>query len=165
MSDARDSLVELTNTGARRLAKSIQAAGASELTKVIRSHAPVGKTKATRKAVGRRRFIDSKAGFLSTKTGINVGHRPAAEVTPHEPHAHLVGMGTKPRFRRRLGGKFRLISRPTSRQLSTGTMPANDFVSRAVQIARPGILARMAAAGKKALEREALRAARRNRSN
>ncbi len=160
-------LDDLARGGAARVANSMQAASTSAVVKAGRAAAPRGKTKETSQSVGKRVVQRNKAaGLIVSKIGINVGkHRKAEEVGVHEPHAHLVGMGSKPRFRKRIGGRFAYITRPTQDQLSTGTMPANDFIGQALATARPAMVAAMLNAGAKAMEREAIKAARRNRSN
>ena len=152
-------LAEMTTGGARRIANSMQAAGTSAAVKAGRAAAPKGKTKETSKSVGKRVVRRDKAGLIVSKIGINVGHRKASQVQKGEPHAHLAGAGTKPRYRKVIGGRFAYITRPTREQLSTGVMPANGFVSQAVDGAAPTIRAAMIGAGQKAVAREAARAA------
>lgn len=152
-------LAELGNAGARRIANSMQAAGTTAAVKSARAAAPKGETKETSKSVGKRVIRRDKAGLIVSKIGINVGHRKASQVQKGEPHAHLVGAGTKPRFRKRIGGRFAYIRRPTPGQLSTGTMPALPFVPEAVSGAGTNIRAAMEKAGQKAVAREVARAA------
>lgn len=150
---------ELTVAGARRIANSMQAAGTTAAVKAGRAAAPKGKTKETSKSVGKRVIRRDKAGVLVSKIGVNVGHRKASQVQKGEPHAHLVGGGTKPRYRKVIGGRFAYITRPTRAQLSTGVMPANGFVGSAVSGAASTIRTAMETAGVKAVAREVERAA------
>lgn len=176
-------LRRLSDKQGDRIAKATISAGLTVLTKEIRAAAPVGETKALRKSIGRR--ISSKtAKKYEAKAGINVGKRtteskrkPGTRILKRRnakqarrtgksalaPHGHLVALGTMPRHRNNIGGKFGYLASPTQSQLSTGVMPANNFVKRATNSSRGKVKAAMAAAAKRGLEREAERARRKGR--
>jgi len=151
-------LSRLADKSADRVARSAIGGGLTVLAQGIRKAAPVGKTKSLKKSIGSR-FTRAKGKHQpSAKAGINVGkQKKTAEgfkKRVNAPHAHLVGLGTTRRTRTRLGGKFAAIRNPSSRQLSTGTMPSNPFVKQAVLAARPKLMARMKERAAKALARE-----------
>lgn len=156
---------DLGSAGVARVAKSTMGAGLAVLKRAEKKAAPKGATGQTRASIGSRVVVSRKAGFISAKTGIGVGKKKQTAETfstrMNAPHAHLVALGTKPRYRKRLGGKFRYLKRPKRRQLSTGVMPANSFIQAAFNAARPAAAAAMERAAHKALEREMARAAKR----
>jgi len=64
------------------------------------------------------------------------------------PHAHLVGLGTRPRYLKSVGRGARLLHRlglSAGRRLVgrgyRGVMPANHFIREAFQRARSGVTA------------------------
>lgn len=152
----------LADKAADRVARSAIGGGLTVAAKRIRQAAPKGKTGALKKSI-RSRFERRKGNRPPTaKVGVNVGkQKKTAEGMVKQiraPHAHLVALGTRPRKRKQLGGKFATITQPTEQQLSTGTMPANPFVKKAFEAARPETMKRMAERAAKALEREAAKA-------
>lgn len=124
---------------ANRLAKSVLAAGGTVAVKEIKKAAPHGTTGQEEKSIGKRTEKNTKGGIITEKVGIGVG-KPRSG---YQPHVHLVALGTKPRFRRSIGGRFSYIKNPTTRQLSTGTMPANPFVREAFNRSRSAAIAAM----------------------
>lgn len=165
MNAVESAITSLIDGGLARIATSMENAGLSGLAMAERRAAPRGKTKETSRSIGKRLTLKARGGIVAGVAGINVAKTATRKMNGNEPHAHLVGMGTVHRYRKRLGGKFAFIRRPTNSQLSTGVMPANQFIAAAVIAARPGILERMANRGQKALDREAARINKRNRSN
>lgn len=118
---------------ADRIARSALGAGASVVRKEMRRNAPEGPTKNLKKSIGSRLVRNRRKFVVQAKTGINVGKRTKKQIatrgkTHRAPHGHLVALGTKPRVRNRIGGKFSWVTSPTRAQLSTGKMPANSFV-------------------------------------
>ena len=152
MNTPQKSIDNLLRHGAHRIAMSCEQAGLRTLAKYERRAAPVGDTLETRRSIGKRITLESNAGRLEGKTGINVGKR-TAKSAKRSPHAHLQA-GTKRRFRKTIGGKFSFILRPTRAQLSTGEMPTNDFIAHAATAATSAVNAAMTTAGTKAILRE-----------
>jgi HK97 gp10 family phage protein len=137
-------LKQLSDRHADRIAKSALGAGLGKIQAAIRKVAPVGPTGNLKAGIGRRLEKGNRGGKFTAKTGINVGKRKAGKTTKGPaPHAHLVALGTKPRTRKVIGGKFGFITKPTDEQLSTGTMPSNPFVKQAYQSSRSAAFAAM----------------------
>lgn len=88
------------------------------LVKDMRRRAPKGKTKQTKKSIGKRFVKQRKSDEVIAKVGVNVANKPPELKRSQAPHAHLVGMGSKERFKQ--NGQ------------STGTMPKNSFVRQSV---------------------------------
>ena len=168
-------LKELGDKAADRVAKSVLNAGLTPVVKEAKKRAP-GSIK---NAIGKRNTRDRK-GQHEAKAGIGVGKRKsikkskgslarqkaiASNTSMNAPHAHLVALGTVARKRQRIGGKFSYLNNPSDRQLSTGTMPANPFFRKAYEATKGTAAERMKKQAEKALEREAIKAAKRNRSN
>lgn len=122
-------LARLAGRDSGRARRAAAKAGITEIAKGIRSEVPVGPTKNLKKSIGGR-VAKAKGGpqkgVTEAKAGVNVGKKRGKRA----PHAHLVGLGTKERTRRKLGGKFAGVENPTAEQLGTGAMPADDFVRR-----------------------------------
>ncbi len=111
------------------------------MAKAMRKAAPVGEKKMVKKSIGQKLKKNKKTGLHEARVGINVGkkRRPkddqlgvAAGLDAKKgnrskyqsPHAHLVALGTKPRFHKKSGK-------------SVGSMPSNPFVRRAFMISNP----------------------------
>ena len=151
-------LSKLADKAADRVARSAIGGGLTIAAKRIKQAAPKGKTGAIRKSI-KSRFKRAQGGRApSAKIGINVGkQKKTAEGFAKRikaPHSHLVALGTKPRKRKRIGGKFAFLREPTDQQLSTGAMPANPFLKQAFEAARPETMQRMRERAAKALARE-----------
>lgn len=132
----------MQNKDADRISKTCLRAGMGEYRKEIRKAAPVGATKELRASIGARLERNKKTNVVSAKVGINVGKRTKRVIAKRgkvhrAPHGHLVALGTKPRRRKRIGGKFASITNPTDQQLRTGQMTPNKFVSEASARAKP----------------------------
>lgn len=181
-------LKKLADKAGDRVAKSCISAGTSVLRKEIKKAAPKGPTGNLKKSVGSRisgrigKDYVAKAGInVGKRTAKQTETRTISGQTFEfkgvkrlkgkyaaamkrsgkstiAPHAHLVALGTRRRFRSRLGGKFSYITNPTKSQLRTGKMPANPFVKRATRAAKGAIRAAMIKAAHRGLEREAKRA-------
>lgn len=149
MSNPQKAVENLLRFGVHRIARSVENAGLRALVRAEKAAAPIGDTKQTRQSLGKSITLKNPIGLIEGKTGIGV----AQKSRPAKPHAHF-NAGTKPRYRKSLGGKFRWILRPTAAQLRTGTMPANPFVSRAASSSTSAVQAAMTTAGQKALTRE-----------
>lgn len=152
-------LKSLETNGIARVAKSVVGAGATVIRRNIAKMAPVGETGSVKKSIGRRVIKDRVSGLVSAKIGVNVGKRTKLKGR-HAPHAHMVAAGTRPRFRKRIGGRFAFIKNPTTSQLRTESTPANPFVAAGFSAGQAGAVAAMKKQFAKSLEREALRAAR-----
>jgi hypothetical protein len=84
-----------------------------------------------KKAIGRQIKKGNQGGVWFAKAGVNVGLKTGGP--KRAPHGHLVALGTKERLRKHIGGRFAYLdaaAQKNQRMLSTGTMPANDFVGR-----------------------------------
>jgi len=90
----------------------------------IRKEAPK-RTGHLRGGIGRKVKKGKGPGVWVAKAGVRVGQTKNDVRT-----GHLVALGTGQRHRGSLGGKFAYIQKPTEDQLSTGSMPENDFVKR-----------------------------------
>jgi hypothetical protein len=87
-----------------------------------------------KKAIGRQIKKGGQGGVWFAKAGVNVGLKAGGP--KRAPHGHLVALGTKDRFRKHIGGQFSYLddaAQKNNDMLSTGTMPANDFVGRGYQ--------------------------------
>lgn len=159
-------LKHLADKSADAVARSAVGGALAVLKRNIKKAAPVGPTGNLKASVGSRfdKAARKNRNTVTAKAGLNVGKKTKRKKV-NGPHAHLVALGTKPRFRKTLGGKFAGIKNPTNDQLSTGTMPSNAFVrdatGRSVSQMRTASVKRAT----KALEREAIKAASRTRSN
>jgi hypothetical protein len=149
---------EFSRAGVGRLARSTLGAGITVVKRYQVKAAPKGKTGETRASVGRRLVVSRRTAFVTAKSGINVGRGSKAKPQGRMPHAFLNAIGSRPRFRKRLVGRFSWVRRPTQSQLRTGSMPVNNFIAQAYSAAQPAAAAAMQAAGTKALAREANRA-------
>lgn len=156
-------LSEFGQKAAGRIARSVLGAGITAIKRHMVRNAPRGKTGATKASVGRRLVVSRRTGFVTAKAGVNVGKRSKAAqavggVKQVAPHAHLTALGTVPRFRRRIGGRFGYLRTPKPEQLSTGAMPASDWIGTAYTAALSDAQAAMEKAGQKAVARELARA-------
>jgi len=136
-------LRRIGRTGARRILRSMVSAGLQVLVNAMKAEAP-GRIKdeigssAQETAVGQ---VRGKAGI-----GVGRGHRPNGI-------GHLFAAGTKERFRKRLGGRYRNLRNPTAAQRSTGVGPPHAIVRRATQRARADAIRTMRRRGREAIER------------
>lgn len=153
-------LKKLADKSADRVARSVLGAGLTVINKAQRAAAPVGPTGNLKANIGKRNERNKRKGVFEAKTGVGVGKqkRLRAKGIASAPHGHLVALGTKPRYRKTIGGKFGFIKNPTREQLSTGTMPKNDFIKRSYQSARGAAQSKMKRQAEKALAREAAKA-------
>lgn len=165
-------LRHLSDKSGDKVAKAALGGSLSVMKRTIKKAAPVGPTGNLKESIGSRFEKATKRNNVTAKAGINVGKRKRQEAVgrrfngrSNAPHAHLVGLGTKPRFRKRLGGKFASNKNPSKEQLSTGVMPSNRFVRNAARQGRAAMLRASQKRAAKALEREAVKAAKRLRSN
>lgn len=76
-----------------------------------------------RKSIGYRHLKKARKNEHLGKVGFRVGGRKKA-LAAH--HAHLYVLGTGPRTRRRIGGKFKRYDSPINR--GTGAAPAHDRI-------------------------------------
>jgi hypothetical protein len=165
------SLRHMADKSADNVAKAALGGSLSVLTRNIKKAAPVGATGNLKASIGSRFEKGSRQnkGKVRAIAGINVGKRTKKEKAAGSmirgPHAHLVALGTKARKRKTLGGKFAGIKNPTTDQLSTGVMPSNPFVKNASGQGHAQMLLASQKRAAKALDREAVKAARRTRSN
>jgi len=162
-------LKHLADRTADRIARSALGAGISAIAKDLRKAAPKGPTGNLKASIGRRMDKPRGKNAASAKAGLNVGKQTAKKQAQIKlrsggrvmaPHAHLVSLGTKQRTRTRLGGRYASIAEPTGQQLSTGTMPANDFVRRTVTANMSKFVAAMRKQAASRLESEAAKARR-----
>jgi len=164
-------LRHLADKSADKVAKAALGGSLTVLKRNIKKAAPVGATGNLKASIGSRFEKGSRQnkGKVRAIAGINVGKRTKAEKAAGSrvrgPHAHLVALGTKARFRKTLGGKFSAIKNPTTDQLSTGVMPSNPFVKNAAGQGHAQMLLASQKRAAKALAREAVKAANRTRSN
>lgn len=100
----------------RRATSSGTNAGMTVIARAVRVRAPVGKTKAVKKNIGKRLVKGQPTGTLLGKVGVNVGKRSAAKSRRFAPHGHLVTLGT--------------VDRYTARGAYRGRGPINSFVSQ-----------------------------------
>ena len=105
-------LAHLAKKGQKKVARSALSKGLSVIAKGIRKEAPVGKTKAVRKAIGKRLRKNKRTGIHEAKVGVNVAKKKGKQA----PHGHLVAAGTAERQHK--SGK------------STGSVDPNPFVER-----------------------------------
>ena len=152
--DLEATLKKLSDRTADKVARSALRAGLTVIARAMRKAAPRGPTGNLRKAIGSRLVRSRKTGVVTAKAGINVGKNRKGRA----PHGHLVALGTKPRTRKRIGGKFAFITSPAPEQLRTGTMPANDFARRSSTSAQASMRMAMKNKAAKVLEKEAAKA-------
>ena len=152
----------LSDKAGDKIARSALGAGLGLVAKKIKKAAPVGKTKALRNSIGKRFEKRKRPQWFQAKAGVNVGkQKKTAEGFDgriNAPHAHLVALGTSGRKRKRIGGRFSYIRKPTAAQLSTGTMPANPFLKQAYMSAKAEASERMKAKAKERLAKELAKA-------
>lgn len=168
------SLRHLADKSADKVSKAALGGSLGVLARTIKKAAPVGPTGNLKGSISSRFEKGQRKNrfTVTAKAGVNVGKRKKQEATGEymskravAPHAHLVALGTKARFRKTLGGKFASIKNPTKDQLSTGVMPSNRFVRNAAGQGRAAMLRASQKRASKALEREAVKVAKRTRSN
>ncbi len=140
---------------ADRIAKSCLSAGLTVIARAMKKMAPVGETEALKKSIGRRLEKGRGGNTFTAKAGINVGKMTQKlRQVVKAPHSHLVALGTKARTRKTIGGKFGFIKQPTSKQLSTGIMPSNEFVRIAYLASKSATAAAMRKRAEKRLAKE-----------
>lgn len=150
-------LTKLADKAADRVARNALGAGLTVVAKAMKQAAPVGKTGSVKASIGKRNEKKKRSGVMEAKAGVNVGKKTKIK-GKFAPHAHLVALGTKPRQRKRIGGRFSYLTNPTPQQLSTGTMPANSFVRMAYESSRSAARTAMTVAAKRSLGREVAKA-------
>ena len=114
-----------------RIIKAGLGAGLNRIRTAIRKEAPKGKLGSIKAAIGRQIKKGKQGGVWFAKAGVNVGLKKGGP--KRAPHGHLVALGTEERFRKHIGGKFKYLDDAAQKNqelLSTGSMPANDFVGR-----------------------------------
>lgn len=144
-------LAKLSTSIANKLAKYALRAALTVISRAERAAAPVGATGAVKKSIGTQ-LKKSREGFTA-KAGINVGKR-TKQRGKYAPHAHLVALGTKARYRKTIGGRFAFIRNPKREQLSTGVMPSNPFIRQAYAQSRAAATAAMRNKTMTALQKE-----------
>jgi hypothetical protein len=164
-------LRHLADKSADKVARAALGGSLSVMARNIKKAAPKGATGNLRSSIGSRFEKGSRKNRERVRAiaGINVGKRTKKEKEAGSrirgPHAHLVALGTKARFRKKIGGEFASIKHPSKEQLSTGVMPSNRFVRNAAGQGRAAMLKASQKRAAKALEREAVKAAKRLRAN
>lgn len=162
--ELEETLKTLSTKGADAVAKAALGGELYVLKRNIKKAAPVGPTGNLAASVHSRFERSRRTGHVTAKAGPNVGKRTQRKRI-HGPHAHLVALGTKPRTRKRIGGKFAYLRHANEGQRSTGTMPRNRFVRDAANRSAAEMHAAAVRRAEKALAREAVKAAKRTRSN
>jgi HK97 gp10 family phage protein len=183
----RRQLHSLGRTGAGRASRKAIRAGLKVVERAIKATAPVGPARRVkgrnivggtlRNAVGSRFITDRRAnGIDRAKVGLNVGkgRAPVKGSTlrkqDYAPHAHLVALGTQPRW---AGVKYSYIRRKGKRGLYnpkgdkltgkrvryTGVMPANPFARWAAEKVEGSATAEVRKAFQAAFEAEVAREA------
>lgn len=127
----------LKRLGRKDRSTAMRRARAKSLTvirKGIVAEVPVATTpghsaKSIKRSIGTRNKKSKRSGEQESKAGVKVGKKRKSVA----PHAHLIALGTKPRVRKSIGGKFAYLERglfggPKSR--STGAVRPDDFVGR-----------------------------------
>jgi len=151
-------LEQLGTKVGNRIARASIRAGVAVLKREIKKRA-----KGTVKDhIGSKVKVLKSSKKLVAKAGVNVGKAGKID-TPGPPHAHLFAIGSKKRTRKRIGGRFAYLKRPTSAQLRTEAMPGNQFVDEAASASQGQVKTAMHAAARKSLEREAKKLAKRAR--
>ncbi len=140
-------MIASAKAAVRVVAKGIKAAAA-----------PHKKTGGLFRSIGGRAAKRIDGTISTAKAGVGLGKltkRQKEKGVSKGRHGHLVGLGTKPRQRVKIGGRYAVIKRPTPSQLSTGTMPADDFVKRGYVSSYSEMQSAMATAATTTLTREA----------
>lgn len=138
----RANLQHLGKKSAPRIAKRVVLVGAKVVADAIRKAAP-GRVK---REVGYR--LDSRDGERARAiVGLGVARQKRIGNI-----GHLVTLGTTERFRKRIGGKFGYITKPTKQQLSTGRVLPNPFVQQAITKSRSAANAAMRRTAARAIE-------------
>lgn len=167
-------LADLAYAGASRATGKAIRAGLKVIQQAQQAAAPLGETGNLKRAIGSRLVKGTVKGITTAKAGINVGKgRPIARGSNERkanqaPHGHLVAEGTRPRYRgvryvyRRRKGQRSVFVREelTGKAVAyTGSMPSNDFISRASRAAAPAATAAMVETLKVELSAEVAKAA------
>lgn len=130
--DVWKTIKRLERKSGPRIAGKVLGAANRSFAAGIKRHIPKINTpghsnKRLKKSVGYR-YKKSQKLITSSKVGFRVGGMEKAFAAPH---AHLYVLGTRPRKRRRIGGKFKRFDRTGAR--STGSAPAHlDIVPTGV---------------------------------
>lgn len=111
------------------------------------------KTGLLEESIGSRFKRKSGGVLVAAKAGVSVGKKRGSNGR-RARHSHLIALGTEPRFRKRIGGRFAYIKNPTQRQLRTESTPADDFVKRGFAASESGMVSAMADTATKTLARE-----------
>lgn len=148
-------LKELGGKAADRIARNTLSAGARAAVKGIKKAAP----KSMKPAIGSR-VERAKSGEFEAKVGAGVGKakkegsKARAKQKSAAKLVHLFVLGTKPRFRKKLGGHYAGNQNPTQEALSTGQMTPNPFVKQGMAAAQGDMSAKQKAAFDRSVERE-----------
>lgn len=163
-------LSSLAYAGAARASSKGIRAGLKVLVKAMRAGVPVDKG-LLRQSLGTRFRKTGKDAVIRAKAGLNVGKKQGQK-RGYAPHAHLVALGTQPRWKgikygytRGVKGKKRGKYDPRRDSLSekakkggrihyTGIMPANDFISDAVRSSGDAAILEMVAVLRTEMENE-----------
>lgn len=140
-------LNELAQKGAQRAATGAIKKGMTIVARGMRSKAH---TPGLKKSIGKRFKRKRKDGTVTAKVGIDVGKKRDQQV----PEAHFVALGTKPRIRKRIGGKFAYLE-PNPRSRATGKMTANDFVGAGFAASASAATTRIITSLESEIEKEA----------
>lgn len=97
-------LANIEKRDARRIGRNAARAGASQVSKGIKSAAPIGETKGLKRSIGWRHAKNRRKAIQETKAGINVGKK-VTDKNRSKYGGHLV-MPKGDRTRKRIGGKF-----------------------------------------------------------
>lgn len=140
-----------TNTG-QRVARTTLLTGARVVQKEIRKLA----TKFVKPTIGVRVEKSRKSARIEGKVGVNVGKGKQADAKTR--WAPLTVLGSVSRFRKRIGGKFSYITKPTQQQLSTGQITKSNVVNRGYSAAKGKMNSAMKRAFDRAVKRESAKA-------
>lgn len=147
-----ENLKALDTRVANRVATSAMRSALTVAKKGIKSAASDHKDKGILDQSINSRFSKKQGGaVVRAKVGVNVGKRTALPQGVAR-HAHLVALGTKPRVRKKIGGKFAYLKRPKSK--STGVMPSDEFVKQGYAASEVAMQSAMVTAATRSLERE-----------
>lgn len=140
----------------RKVVRKALSKAATPIASAMRKLAPKGTGKTSdgrdrpnlKKTIKKTLVRANARGFASIRIG------PEARKAPH---AHLVEFGTKPRTRKRIGGKYSRIKDPTAEQLRTGAAPEQSFLRKAFKQERSRANAIIVAELRAGIDREARR--------
>ncbi len=136
---------------ASRISRNTLGAGARLVQKEIKKEA----TPVLKPTIGMRNERGRKSGRIEAKVGVNVGKRSRTKAKRWAP---LMVLGSQPRTRKTIGGRFAYIAKPTAAQLSTGRIKENQIVRRGYSAAQGSLPSVMRKAFNKSLAREVAKA-------